>query len=351
MIRIGNRDYSGTELYFIADIGANHDGDLVKAKELIHSCFEAGAHAAKFQNFSAKKIVSKIGFESLGGAMSHQSKWKDDVYTVYQKASINPDWTGILKEECVKLGIDYFTSPYDFDAVDAVDSFVDVFKIGSGDITWHEILHHVCSKGKPVLIASGASTLEEVSKAVEIIRSHGLPYVLMQCNTNYTGSEANMDFINLNVLSQFRTLFPDAILGLSDHTHGHATVAGAVALGARFIEKHYTLDNNSEGPDHSFAMNPKSWKEMVEVSNQVFRALGDGHKKVEENEMDSAIVQRRAIRTTRDLKSGHILSKKDLEVLRPCPIDAFAPYELESVLGKSLKNDIAQGDYIKRSQI
>jgi N-acetylneuraminate synthase len=122
-------------------------------------------------------------------------------------------------------------------------------------------------------------------------------------------------------------------------------------LGARFVEKHFTLDNNLEGPDHFFAMNPKSWREMVDVSNQVFRALGDGHKRVEENEIDSAIVQRRAIRATRDLKMGHRLTNEDIEVLRPCPNGAFAPYEKEVVLGKSLKSDIKQGDYLKRSQI
>lgn len=348
MIKVGDKTIDNNSLYFIADIGANHDGDLIKAKELIHACYESGADAAKFQNFSANKIVSKYGFNNLGGAMSHQSKWKDDVYTVYQKASINSDWTQELREECNKYNIDYFTSPYDFDAVDSVNEFVDVFKIGSGDITWHDIIHYVCSKGKPVLIATGASTLAEVKLAVNVIRSYNVPYVLMQCNTNYTGSDRNYDYVNLNVLNQYKALFPDAVLGLSDHTFGHATAAGAIALGARFIEKHFTLNNTHEGPDHFFAMNPKTWREMVDVSNQVLRSMGDGAKKIEENEKQSIIVQRRALRATKYLRKGHVVTREDLESLRPCPSDAYLPFEAEMIIGSTLEEAVKQGDYFRR---
>src|SRR4030066_347341 len=141
--------------YFIADIAANHDGDLDRAKLLIHLANESGADAAKFQNFQASKIVSDYGFKSLGGQQSHQSKWKKSVFEVYQDASIPFDWTPVLKEECDKVGIDYFSSPYDFEAVDMLDPYVPAHKIGSGDITWLGIMRYIASKGKPGILSPG----------------------------------------------------------------------------------------------------------------------------------------------------------------------------------------------------
>ncbi len=244
-IKIGNHVLGDNHpTYFIADISANHDGDLERAKLLIHLAKDAGADAAKFQNFQAAQIVSDFGFKNMGGQISHQSKWKKSVFEVYQGASIPFDWTPILKEECERVGIDYFSSPYDFAAMDMLDPYVPAYKIGSGDITWDEALVRMASYNKPVLLATGASTIGEVQHAVETILAINPQLVLMQCNTNYTASLENFDHIHLRVLQTYRTLFPDLVLGLSDHTSGHATVLGAVALGARVVEKHFTDDNN-----------------------------------------------------------------------------------------------------------
>src|SRR5689334_2235029 len=129
-IRIGNSSIGFNQpLYFIADIAANHDGDLNRALKLIELAKESGAHAAKFQNFQASKIVSKVGFEALGGQLSHQKSWKKSVYEVYEDASVSYDWTAILKKKCDEVGIDYFTSPYDFHSIDMVDPYVGVYKI------------------------------------------------------------------------------------------------------------------------------------------------------------------------------------------------------------------------------
>ena len=152
--------------YFIADIAANHDGDLEKAKELIYLCAEAGSNAAKFQHFTAETIVSDYGFKSLGNQQSHQSKWKKNVFDVYQDASLNQDWTPILKETCDKAGITFLTSPYSYELVDKVDSYLSAYKIGSGDITWLGIVDYIASKNKPVLLATGASNMYEVDMAM-----------------------------------------------------------------------------------------------------------------------------------------------------------------------------------------
>ena len=337
--------------YFIADVAANHDGDLDRAKELIYLCAEAGADAAKFQHFTADTIVSDQGFKTLGGQQSHQSKWKKSVFDVYQDASINQDWTPILKETCDKAGITFLTSPYSYELVDKVDAFISAYKIGSGDITWLGIVDHIASKGKPVLLATGASTLNEVDIAMSTLLRKTDDIVLMQCNTNYTASLENFKYINLNVLKEYSRKYPNTILGLSDHTPGHATVLGAVTLGARVIEKHFTNDTAREGPDHKFSMDFDAWKSMVDRTRELENSLGLEIKKVEDNEKETVVLQRRAIRVKKSLTVGDIICEDDLEFLRPCPEDALPPYELEKILNKKLKKNIKSGDYIKWKNI
>lgn len=337
--------------YFIADIAANHDGDLNRARKLIHLAKESGADAAKFQNFQAAKIVSDYGFKKLGDVKTHQAIWKKSVFEVYQDYSISQSWTPILKEECNKVGIDYFSSPYDFESVDHLFPYVDVYKVGSGDIKWLEMLEYIAKKGKPVLLATGASSLLDVGLAVDTIMKYNHNLVLMQCNTNYTASLGNYKYVNLSVLRTFNSLYPDLVLGLSDHTHGAVTVLGAVALGARVVEKHFTDDNNREGPDHKFAMSPVAWREMVEQTRILEAALGDGKKRVEENEKESLIVQQRSLRTARDLSSGHVLQREDIEVLRPAPDDSIKPHYLKAVIGRKIINNLVQGDIIRWTDV
>lgn len=332
--------------YFIADIAANHDGDLERAKELIWMAKEAGADAAKFQHFTADTIVSDLGFRSLGSRQAHQSKWNKSVYEVYQDASLNMGWTPHLKETCDKAGISFFTSPYSIDLVDAVDPYVPAYKIGSGDITWSEIIAHIAGKGKPYILASGASTMDEVDRAVQVGLSINPRLALLQCNTNYSGSLENFRYIQLNVLRSYSAMYPGIILGLSDHTPDHSCVLGAVALGARIIEKHFTDDTSRNGPDHKFSMDPSSWKEMVLRTRELEYALGNGIKRVEPNELETVVVQRRSIRTTTNLKNGHKLKRNDLIALRPCPADALNPSKIDQVIGRTLRIDKQKGEYI-----
>lgn len=346
-IKIGNIKISKNgPLYFIADIAANHDGNLFRAYKLIELAKESGAQAVKFQNFQAEKIVSKVGFESLGDQISHQAAWKKSVYETYEDASLPFDWAEKLKAKCDEVGIEYFTSPYDFESVDLVAPFVNVYKIGSGDITWLEIIEYIAKKGKPVILATGASDMEDVVRAMDVLGKFTQDIVLMQCNTNYTASKENFNFINLNVLKNFQQKFPGVILGLSDHTPGHATVLGAIALGARVFEKHFTDDNLREGPDHKFAMNPESWREMVDRANELFRAFGDGIKKVEKNEEEVFKLQRRSIRTNKDLNVGHVVDIADLCFLRPIPEDGLAPYRVSEVVGKKIIKSLKKEDCI-----
>jgi N-acetylneuraminate synthase len=333
-IQIGTHTLgSNHPTYFIADIAANHDGDLNRARLLIRLAKEAGADAAKFQNFRAPKIVSDYGFGSMGEQVSHQSTWKKSVFQVYQDASIPFEWTPILKEECDGVGIDYFSSPYDFDAIDMLNPYVPAFKIGSGEIDWLEALQRIAYKGKPVILATGASTIGEVQRAVHTILNINPQLILLQCNTNYTASSENYNHIHLNVLKTYETMFPEVIPGLSDHTHGNATVLGAVALGARVIERHFTDDNDREGPDHKFALNPQDWAHMVEETRRLELALGSADKFVAGNERDTAVVQRRCLRAARDIQAGEIFTRLMIDVLRPATPGAILPSEIEAVIG------------------
>jgi sialic acid synthase SpsE len=337
--------------YFIADISANHDGDLERAKTLIHQAKEAGADAAKFQNFRAPQIVSDYGFKTMGGQVSHQSTWKKSVFAVYQDASIPFEWTPLLKETCDQVGIDYFSSPYDFDAIDMLDPYVPAYKIGSGDITWPETLEHMASKGKPLILATGASDIGDVQRAVRCITRINPQLVLMQCNTNYTASMDNFNHIHLRVLNTYKIMFPDLILGLSDHTPFHATVLGAVALGARVIEKHFTDDNNRIGPDHPFSMTPHTWREMVDRTRELELALGSADKTVTPNEQQTVIVQRRCLRAARDIRAGEVFTRSMIDVLRPATPGAILPYEIQAVVGTRALVDIPAGKELRWTEL
>lgn len=368
--------------YFIADIAASHDGDLEKAKALIYSAAEMGADAAKFQNFQAETIISDYGFKALGNQQSHQASWGKSVFEVYQDASIPLEWTPILKKTCDDAGIDFFTSPYSLDLVEAVSEYVCAWKVGSGDVTWHENIIAMCKDGKPFMMATGACDMNDVQDAVKVVSKYHDHFVLMQCNTNYTAhlnetpeqQYTRFACINLKVLETYKNAFPQCILGLSDHTHGPDTVLGAIGLyDARVIEKHYTLDNEAEGPDHPFSMNPETWKEMMqktrEIENKIdlsmgfeerlkvlekhthdFKALklslGDGIKRIEKNEHETVVLQRRAVRAKKSLKAGDILHADDTFPLRPAPQSSIVPYKINAYIGKTIKKNIEAGEHL-----
>lgn len=332
--------------YFIADIAASHDGELDRALELIRLAGEAGADAAKFQNFTAPEIVSDRGFAELGGKLGHQSAWTKPVTQVYAEASIPDHWTPQLKAACDEAGIHYFSSAYDFAAVDMLEPHVPAYKIGSGDVTWLEVIEYTAAKGKPMLVATGASSIQDVVAAVDAVHRHTDELVLMQCNTNYTGSEDNFRHISLDVLRTYAVMFPNVVLGLSDHTPGHATTLGAVAMGARVIEKHFTDDTGREGPDHGFSMDPVTWREMVDRTRELEASFGQPIKRIEENETETVIVQRRAVRARRPIVAGEVITREDLAVLRPASPHLVPANELSRVVGARATRDLAADEGI-----
>ena len=338
-------------VYFIAEIGSNFDNDLERAKDLIYMAKDAGADAAKFQHYTAESLVSDNGFKEIGNSLSHQSSWKKSVFETYKDASLNSDWTQILSETCIKAGLSFFTSPYSFDLVDQVDQFIPAYKVGSGDITWIEIIKHMASKGKPILLATGASSMDDVCRAVDEILHITPEIILLQCNTNYTANKVNYSHLQLKVISTFREKYPGIITGLSDHMPGHVSVLGAVALGAKVIEKHFTDSVERKGPDHSFSMTPKTWREMVDRTRELELSLGDGIKQIEQNEIETVNVQRRSVYATNSIKKGEIIQRKDVKVLRPFIDGGIQPFELSSIIGKKVIRFIEGNEIIKWKDI
>lgn len=337
---------SDAPTYFIADIAANHDGDLARALDLITLAAEAGADCAKFQHFRAEHIVSDIGFRALGSQQSHQATWQKSVFEVYREASLPWEWTDELAAHSKKVGIEFMSAPYDLEAVDHLDPYVRAYKVGSGDINWIEELEYIAAKGKPVILATGAASLDDVDRAMETLAGAGVPIVLMQCNTNYEGRIENIHHVNLTVLTSYAQRYPSVTLGLSDHTPGHVTVLGAVALGARVVEKHFTDDTTRTGPDHGFSMDPTTWRAMVDDTRLLEASLGDGRKKIEENENQTIVLQRRCVRAARDVAVGETLTRSDLEVLRPAPIDAIPAHDVQAVVGRTLARSMKAGEHL-----
>lgn len=370
-------------VYFIADIASNHGGELSLAKELIHACAESGVDAVKMQNFTAESLVSDYGFRNLN-VETHQSSWKQSVFDSYDAASIPLSWTEELKQLCDSLSLAYFTSPYSVELVDAVAPHVSAFKIGSGDITWFEVMKGMLKYDLPILLATGASEMSEVEAAMEVLSRASSHIMLMQCNTEYTANlneseeSRNHRFghINLKVLQTYANKWPGIPLGLSDHTHGPMTVLGAVGLyGCCAVEKHFSLDNTQKGQDHSFSMTPESWAAMASLTSQLKAdldrqkpqslderfdivkqyiddpegldlAIGDGIKKVEANEKQTRIVQRRAIRATRPIAKGETLTRADLVSLRPCPPNGISPSEIDCLSGRTLTKSVKAGEHL-----
>jgi N-acetylneuraminate synthase len=340
VIKIGSRLIGEEQpTFFIADIGANFDGSLDKAKRLAKAAKEAGADVVKFQSFLASKIVSGRSFSKMKLKGVHGT-WEKPVDRVFKEAEFPRNWHKELFDYCQKLGVIFSSSPYDFAAVDLLDKLgVNFFKIGSGDITWHEMIRYIANKQKPIILATGASTLAEVDEAIRVIEETGNnQLVLLQCITNYP---SKIESANLNVLKTYQTAF-NVIVGYSDHSPGDVVVLGAVALGAKVIEKHFTLNKRDKGPDHPHSMEPDEFKQMVDRVRSLEKALGSTRKDVVEEESETVIVQRRSLHAKNDIKRGQRIKKSDLVELRPAV--GILPKYKEIVIGRKAKTDIKAGD-------
>ncbi len=356
-IKIGKRRVgAGHPAYIIAEIGSNFDGSLTRAKKLAKLCKEAGADAFKIQNFLAVKIVSAEGFKNF--QVAFQAKWNKPVVEVYKKAEFPRKWVKEIADYCKEIDIDFFSAPYDVEAVDLLENIgVQAYKLGAGEIDNLEFISYVAKKKKPLLISVGAATMQEIADAVTTVRKAGNKnLILLQCVTNYPSPLADS---NINAMVTLRKKF-NAVVGYSDHTIGKeggsddsldglTVPLGAVALGASVIEKHVTDDRTRKGPDHPFALTMNELKRMVQGIRGMEAALGDGKKRLMPSEKQTAIIQRRGMYTTCDIKKGQKIIRDMISYLRPAV--GMRPPLIQKVLGKKAKSDVKAGQPLRKEHV
>ncbi len=341
-IRIGNRIIGEDRpTYFIAEIGGNFDGSIEKARKLIDAAKAAGADCAKFQTFTSDTIVSEGGFSKMELHGVHGS-WGRKVSEVFKDVEFPMEWHKEIADYCQKVGIDFSTSPYFKEAVDlCVKLNVPFIKIGSGDITWLEMIEYIAKTGLPIMLATGDSTMAEIDEAVRTIEKTGnKDLILMQCITNYP---SKIDSANVNVLKTYQNAF-QCLTGYSDHSPGHVVALASVVLGGRVIEKHFTLNKKDKGPDHPHSMEPDEFKFMVDSIREVERAMGSTRKEVVKEESETVFVQRRCLYAARDIKNGQSITEEDVTVLRPAL--GIPPKFRKTIIGKVVKKDIKAGEPI-----
>lgn len=360
MIKIKRENYriigEGHPAYIIAEVGSNFDGNLERAKMLAKLAKDAGADAYKIQNFSAPKIVSQQGFDGL--QIAFQSKWDKPVVEVYKKAEFPREWVKELSDYCKEIDIDFFSSPYDKEAVDLLEGIgMPIYKIGAGEIDNLDFLEYVAKKGKPMIVSCGACTLDDVHRAVQAIKATGNEQIiLLQCITNYPSpiSDANLKaMVTLKNTFGFDVGYSDHTIGKEgggDDPLGGITVPlASVALGGVVIEKHFTDDPKRVGPDHPFAMDIVSFKKMIDAIRALEKAMGNGEKKVENSEKETVIIQRRGIYAKENIKEGEDILAEKIEYLRPALF--LRPPQAKEILGRKSRRTINAGEPIKLDDI
>ena len=239
------------------------------------------------------------------------------------------------------------SSPYSLEAAQHLLSFSQSCKIGSGDITYSDLIRFASENFSEVLLATGASNQNEVDAAISWVKDQS-KLILMQCNTNYTSSHKDLIYQQLSVLNTWSKRYPRVTLGISCHMKNDIGVLAAIALGARVVEKHFTDDSNRSGPDHGFALEPPEFANMVQRGNEILAVCGsDLEKNVQPNELETRILQRRSIHASRDLEKGDRLVASDCTFLRPCPEDGIVPCRLDTLLGKVINRPVSKGTMLE----
>lgn len=325
----------------IAEAGVNHNGDLNKAKALIDVAADAGADYVKFQSFRADKLVSPTAKKAA--YQSRNTSGEDDSqFQMLKKLELSADAHLELIGYCRTRNIRFLSSPFDPDGVRYLDQIgMEVFKIPSGEITNSPYLQAVAQTGKPVILSTGVSTLEEVKKAVQVLTDYGTPkdvVTVLHCNTEYP---TPMEDVNLKAMNTLGRKL-DVRVGYSDHTLGIEVPVAAVALGAAVIEKHFTLDRNLPGPDHASSLEPKELTSMVTAIRNIELALsGDGIKQPSSSELPNKTVIRKSIHAGRKMKKGETISEEDLVMLRPG--EGISPMQISEVIGRTVNKTIKAG--------
>lgn len=329
-----------TPTYIIAEMSANHAGSLERAKEIIHAAKESGADCIKIQTYTPDTITIDCDNEFF---RIKDGLWQgENLYQLYGKAYTPWEWQPKLKEEADRIGIDFFSTPFDNTAVDFLEGMgVDFYKIASFELVDIPLIEYTASKGKPMIMSTGMASLAEIDEAVQAVRRQGNEQLaLLRCASAYP---AITDEMNLKTMQNMGEVF-DVPVGLSDHSMGSVGAVAAVALGAKVIEKHFCLDREIENPDASFSMTPQEFARMVKDVRQTETAIGAVRYGCSEQEK-SNIGFRRSIFAVEDIKRGEPLTEQNVRVIRPGY--GLAPKYFSQILGQTALRDIEKGTPIR----
>jgi len=324
---------NGKKPYFVAEMNSSHMGNFDNAKQMIYEAKRVGCDAVKFQSWSAESLYSDDYYKSNPMAKRFVDKF-----------SLSDEQMVELSKVSREVGIGFSSTPYSNHEVDILveQCDVDFIKIASMEINNHPFLDYIARKNKPIILSTGMSDIEEIRRAVEVIKNAGNNRIcILHCVSLYP---VNMKDVNLNNILLFEDTFSDCEIGYSDHTLGSIAAVGAVAMGATVIEKHFTLDNSKIGWDNQMATEPDSMKEMIDFCMDIYSALGKRERVVSENEIEQRTKMRRSIVSKRKLEAGEIITAESIEFKRPG--NGLAPEMVSKVVNKQLKKNLEKGEMI-----
>jgi len=334
-MKIGNHD-TNKKVFIIAELSANHSGDIQVAKDTIYAAKEAGADAIKLQTYTADWMTiecKKDDFIIKGGTL-----WDGvSLYELYKNAAMPLEWHEELFDYARSLGLEVFSSPFSKEAVDFLEKFnPPAYKIASFEITDYELIDYTASKGKPVIISTGIATLQETQDVVEICKTKGVETALLKCTSAYPAPRSE---VNLKTIPALKDIF-NVEVGFSDHTLGISAPVAAVAMGARIIEKHFILDKSIESPDKDFSLTPDEFKEMVKAVRETEEMIGEVNFKPKSGRQFA-----RSLYIVKDIKKGEAFTRENVKAIRPG--FGLHPKHLPEILGKKACRDLSKGERLR----
>jgi N,N'-diacetyllegionaminate synthase len=329
-----------SHVLIIAEAGVNHNGSLELALKLVDAARESGADAVKFQTFRADLLATRTAHKAA--YQERTTADSESQFEMLKRLELDASAHRHLMDHCRKIGIQFLSSPFDMDSTDLLAAMeLPIYKVPSGEITNFPFLEHVASKGKPIILSTGMSTLIEVEEAVSALQAAGASQLtLLHCVTEYPAPFAE---VNLRAMLTLKSAFGLPV-GYSDHTPGIEISIAAVALGAEVIEKHFTLDRDLPGPDHAASLEPNELKQMVDAIRHVEAALGTGIKAPAPCEIPNMSVARKSVVASHALRAGHQLTVSDMDIKRPG--NGLAPKLLPSLVGRTLRTEIEKDEVI-----
>ncbi|KPJ92215.1 MAG: polyhydroxyalkanoate biosynthesis repressor PhaR [Gammaproteobacteria bacterium SG8_11] len=320
--------------FVIAEIGINHEGDYDKAIKMVDDAYNAGCECAKFQSHVIEDEM--IPNDVIPGNAD------ESIWDIMKRCALTADEEAQLKKYVEDKGMIFLSTPFSRAAADQLEKLNPVgYKIGSGECNNYPLIEHIASFGKPVILSTGMNDLESIKPAAEILRKAGVPMALLHCTSMYP---TPYDKVRLGALAQMKETFPDAVLGLSDHSLGNYTCFAAVALGASILEKHFTSDKSWPGPDVPISIDPEELKDLVHGSRAIHEALG-GSKEILTEEKPTIDFAYACVVSIRDISKGDLLGKENIWVKRPGTGEIKA-VDYEKVLGKTATRDIKINEQI-----